>query len=70
MTVVIITLDHSHACMCPPCCRCLYEAWQTSRKGKGRLAILTYGIAFDPLEKVFLELDVAQAQVRAGDNPT
>ena len=31
---------------------CLYEAWQTSRKGRGALVMLSYGIEFRPLEKV------------------
>ena len=33
-------------------CRCLYEAWQTGRKGKGKLVMLSYGTKFEPLEKV------------------
>lgn len=28
--------------------------------------MMTHGIEFEPLEKVFLELDVAQAKVRRG----
>lgn len=31
---------------------CLYEAWQTSCKGKGKRIMLTYGVDIDPLRKV------------------
>jgi hypothetical protein len=41
----------------PSPARCLYEAWQTSRQGKGRLVILSYGINFEPLKKVMKVLE-------------
>eukprot|EP00955_Chlamydomonas_euryale_P098219 365127-Chlamydomonas_euryale.AAC.3 len=30
---------------------CLYEAWQSGRKGPGSLLLLSYGITFNKLEK-------------------
>ena len=53
---------------------CLYEAWQTSRKGandsvalnrnegNSALVLMSYGIELEPLKDVFLNLDVARAQ--------
>ena len=32
---------------------CLYEAWHTAKKGKGKLVMLAYGVEFEPLEKVW-----------------
>ena len=31
---------------------CLYEAWKTSSKGREALVLMSYGIDFEPLEKV------------------
>jgi len=41
---------------------CLYEAWNTWRKGRGGLRLLAYGVRWEALEKVFLDVDVAKAQ--------
>ena len=42
---------------------CLYEAWHSGRKGiQGALKLLTYGVKWEALEKVFIDLDVSKAQ--------
>ena len=41
---------------------CLYEAWHSGKKGKDALKLLAYGARWERLEKVFLDLDVANAK--------
>ncbi|GIL87932.1 hypothetical protein Vretimale_6273 [Volvox reticuliferus] len=41
---------------------CLYEAWQTYKAGPGKIQLLSYGLDYDELKKVFIDLDVSRAQ--------
>ncbi|KAG1655308.1 hypothetical protein FOA52_007965 [Chlamydomonas sp. UWO 241] len=56
----LMCLDHKGAVLTR--IWCLYEAWQSQRKGRGRLVIMSYDIKLEPLQQVFLELDVASAE--------
>ena len=40
---------------------CLYEAWHTGKKGKDALKLMAYGVSWEQLEKVFINLDVSKA---------
>ena len=41
---------------------CLFEAWHTGKKGKDALKLLAYGVKWEQLERVFIDLDVAKAK--------
>ena len=41
---------------------CLFEAWHTGKKGPGNLRLLSYGLKWTAVQKVFLDLDVSKAK--------
>jgi hypothetical protein len=41
---------------------CLFEAWHTGKKGPGTLRLLSYGLKWSAVQKVFLDLDVSKAK--------
>ncbi|KAG1681630.1 hypothetical protein FOA52_014139 [Chlamydomonas sp. UWO 241] len=41
---------------------CLYEAWQSCRIGKNRLLLLSYGVDFELIKQVFIDIDLNTAQ--------
>ena len=41
---------------------CLFEAWHSGKKGKNALKLLAYGVMWEQLGKVFIDLDVAKAK--------